>query len=186
MSPDTDKTRETRLRRQAARQGLRLQKSPRRDPSAHDFGTYQLVDDREGWVVLANHQMGQGYGVSLDDIEEWLNRRDFGEWLNRKANHMYKITALMTARPYPPVTTEQRRRYTDAIHQLHSSMILKPTVEWNEHGQALVTLACAGEDASSAAERAEQIIENNAAINAYISVQEVTVTQMEILDGPWD
>ena len=172
MTPD--KTRETRLRRLAARQGLRLQKSPRRDPNAWDFGTYQLVDDRGGWVVLANHQIGHGYGMSLDDIEEWLNGGVI---------HMYKITALMKARPYPPVTEEQRQRFTEAIHHLHSNVVMQPSVTWDEPGQAQVTLACGGEDASSAAGRAKSIIDGNAAKVAHIYVREVEVINAEALES---
>jgi hypothetical protein len=187
MSPDTDKTRETRLRRQAARQGLRLEKSPRRDPSARDFGTYRLADEREGWIVLPNDQASQGYGMSLDDIEAWLNRHDIGEWLNRKAIHMYKCTVLMQPRAYPSVSAEQRQRLTDTVHhQLGSNMVMQADVQWNEQGQALVTLACGGEDASSAARSAEQIVDRYAANNAHIHVQEVQVIKMEMLEGPWD
>jgi hypothetical protein len=39
-----EKVRENRLRRMAARQGLQLVKSRRRDPRALDYGTYWLVD----------------------------------------------------------------------------------------------------------------------------------------------
>jgi len=172
MTPD--KTRETRLRRLASRQGLRLQKSPRRDPHAWDFGTYQLVDDRDGWAVLANRQIGGGYGMSLDDIEEWLTR---------EATRMYKITALMKPRPYPPVTAEQRQRFTDAIHHLHSNVVMQPTVTWDEPGQALVTLACGGEDTSSAADRAKTIIDGNAAKVAHIYVREVEVINAVALES---
>lgn len=177
MAPDTDKTRETRLRRLAARRGLRLQKSPRRDPRAWDFGTYQLVDDREGWVVLANQQIGQRYGMTLDDIEEWLNR---------EVIHMYKIMALMKPRSYPAVTEEQRDRFTDAIHQLHSNVVMQPSVTWDERGQALVTLACGGEDVSAAADRAKSIIDRNAANVAHIYVGEIEVISVQALeDAVW-
>ena len=38
------KIRENRLRRMAERQGVKLQKSRRRDPHALDYGTYRLID----------------------------------------------------------------------------------------------------------------------------------------------
>lgn len=44
------KTRESRLRRAAQRQGLELKKNRRRDPFALDYGTYRLLDWR-GSVV---------------------------------------------------------------------------------------------------------------------------------------
>jgi len=172
MAPDTDKARETRLRRLAERRGLRLQKSPRRDPHASDFGTYQLVDAREGWIV-AEQPAGQGYGMTFDDIEEWLG----------KAVLMYKITALMKVRSFPALSAEQRQRFTGAISDLFSRMIMPPSVEWDERDQARVTLACGGEDAPSAADRAREIIERNAANVAHIYVQDVDVIEVALLQG---
>jgi hypothetical protein len=63
-----EKTRETRLRRMAERQGLELRKSRRRDPLAKDYGRYWVVDaevgrpaDRFPWE-----------GADLDGVEEFL------------------------------------------------------------------------------------------------------------------
>ena len=69
---NTDKTRENRLRDTAKRQGLRLEKSRRRDPRALDYGTFQLVDVQADTVVA--HTTSFGYGLSLDDVEKWLSR----------------------------------------------------------------------------------------------------------------
>ena len=69
-----DKVRENRLRRMADRQGLRLEKSRRRDPSALDFGTYGIVDARTNAVVAHGGNVFNGYGLSLDDVEEYLTR----------------------------------------------------------------------------------------------------------------
>lgn len=66
-----EKVRENRLRRAAARQGLILEKSRRRDPQAWDYGTYQLVDARMNGLVLGISELG-GYGMSLDQIEASL------------------------------------------------------------------------------------------------------------------
>jgi hypothetical protein len=151
---------------------MRLQKSPRRDPSASDFGTYQLVDAREGWIV-AEQLAGQGYGMTLDDIEEWLG----------KVVPIYKITALMRVRPFPALSAEQRQRFTGAIGDLFSRMIMPPSVEWDEHDQARVTLACGGDDVSSATDRAREIIERNAANVAHIYVQDVNVIDVTLLQG---
>ena len=173
MSPDTQKTWETRLRRQADRRGLRLQKSPRRDPGAWDFGTYQLVDAREGWVV-AEQMTGQGYGMTLDDVEEWLNG---------KADRMYKITALLEVRPFPAPSAEQRQRFTGAIGSLFSRVIMQPSVEWDGDTQARVTLACGGENSATASERAKEIIDRNAANMAHLYVIGVEVLQAEPLEA---
>jgi hypothetical protein len=171
MSPDAGKTRETRLRRQAERRGLRLQKSPRRDTRAWDFGTYQLVDAREGWVV-AEQMPGQGFGMSLDDVEEWLNA---------KAADMYKITALMKVRPFPAPSAGQRQRFTNAIAELFSRVIMQPSVQWDDDTQAHVTLACGGENATTASERAKEIIDRNAANMAHLYVIGIEVIETELL-----
>ncbi|GAB3535433.1 hypothetical protein GCM10027403_13050 [Arthrobacter tecti] len=67
-----EKVRENRLRRAAERQGLRLMKSRVRDPRALLYGTYQLADTRTDSIVLANHTLQQGYGMGLDDVEQYL------------------------------------------------------------------------------------------------------------------
>jgi hypothetical protein len=174
VSPDTGKTRETRLRRLAERQGLRLEKSPRRDPRASDFGTYQLVDAREGWTVLTDQHIAHGYGMSLDDIEAWLTQ----------AYRMYKITAIMKVRPYPAPTTEQQARFVDAMRELHSSQLVMPAaVQWSNTDEAQVTLACGGHDSAAATDRAKAIIERNAANVAHIYVNEIVVLETEVLPG---
>ncbi|WP_219413941.1 hypothetical protein [Pseudonocardia nigra] len=67
---ESDKVRENRLRRMAARQRLRLEKSRRRDPRAIDYGTYMLVDPAANTIAVGDHQAG--YGLSLDDVERAL------------------------------------------------------------------------------------------------------------------
>ncbi|GAA1544427.1 hypothetical protein [Nocardioides humi] len=65
-----EKVRENRLRRMADRQGLRLNKSPRRDPRALDFGTFTIV---RGDEVVA------GPGLTVDQVEEFLTNGPQGE-----------------------------------------------------------------------------------------------------------
>lgn len=67
------KTHENRLRRKAARQGLKLEKSRLRDPHAIGFGTYMLTDADTRAVVAASG-LPHGYGLDLDDVERHLNR----------------------------------------------------------------------------------------------------------------
>jgi hypothetical protein len=67
-----DKVRENRLRRAVERRGFQLQKRRRRDPRAWDYGTYQIVDPILNAVVWADWATGQGYGLTLEDVEEWL------------------------------------------------------------------------------------------------------------------
>ena len=59
--------REARLRRQAIRQGLMLQKSRRRDPQQVDFGRFWLIEPYLNALVAGDH-----YGLSLDEVEDWL------------------------------------------------------------------------------------------------------------------
>jgi hypothetical protein len=66
MADQDVKVRENRLRRMAERQGVRLQKSRRRDRWALDYGHWAIVDSRHGRTVL--------YGVTIDDVEAWLTR----------------------------------------------------------------------------------------------------------------
>ena len=73
MMGDDDRVRENRLRRMAARQGLRLLKSLRRDPYADGYGTYRLVGAQDG-----EHRYGDavtGFGMDLDAVERQLKSR---------------------------------------------------------------------------------------------------------------
>jgi hypothetical protein len=67
-----EKSWENRLRREAARQGLRLEKSRKRNPKAAGFGTYRLVDAGSGAIVASKH--GTGWGLSLREVERQLGR----------------------------------------------------------------------------------------------------------------
>ena len=71
MTDQGEKVRENRLRRMAERQGLRLEKSRRRDPRAVDYGTYRLVDVANN-IVVAGDTSGSGYGMTLDVVEREL------------------------------------------------------------------------------------------------------------------
>lgn len=66
-----NKTRETRLRRAADRQGLRLERSRRRDPRAIDYDRYWLLDLATGDVVAGASPIGRP-AWDLDQIETWL------------------------------------------------------------------------------------------------------------------
>lgn len=74
------KVRENRLRRAAHRQGLRLEKSRARDPRGITYGTYQLVDPHTNTIVYADWAYGRGYGLALDDVEQYLSGGDYPDW----------------------------------------------------------------------------------------------------------
>jgi hypothetical protein len=63
-----DKVRENRLRRMAARQGLFIIKSRRRDPSAIDYGAYWIAD------AYTNTLETSELGFNLDEVEEFLTQ----------------------------------------------------------------------------------------------------------------
>lgn len=79
-----EKVRENRLRRMAERQGMRLEKSRRRDERAVDYGTYHLVDERTNAIVASGLQ--SGYGLDLDEIEETLTEEFTCGRCNRTAS----------------------------------------------------------------------------------------------------
>lgn len=63
------KVRENRARRAAVRQGLELQKSPRRDKNARDYGRFQLLD--EAGAGIFGHEPFP-FSATLDEIEKRL------------------------------------------------------------------------------------------------------------------
>lgn len=70
MTDEQRKVLENRLRRAAARQGLRLMKSRARDPRAIGFGTCMLVDERSDTVVCCG--LSEGYGLDLRGVAAYL------------------------------------------------------------------------------------------------------------------
>jgi len=67
----TDKSREARVRRMLARQGLTLSRSRRRDPRATDYGRYTIGVPGCGTAYEA---------TGLDDIERWATGEDGARW----------------------------------------------------------------------------------------------------------
>jgi hypothetical protein len=67
-----EKVRENRLRQMAKRQRLTLVKSRRRDPRAHDFGLYALIDPDTGGAI--NPALADRWICSwtLDEVEQHL------------------------------------------------------------------------------------------------------------------
>jgi len=63
-----EKTRETRLRRMAERQGLTIRKSRRRDPRAIDYGRW--------WVVHSNTDRRLVELTDIDSLERYLMGED--------------------------------------------------------------------------------------------------------------
>lgn len=66
------RNRENRLRRAAERQGLRLDKSKRRDPNALGHGLYALIDTDTGAVRHSCAPWGM-HTLDLDEVEQYLS-----------------------------------------------------------------------------------------------------------------
>ena len=84
-------TREKRLRRAAARQGLRLSKSPRRNRRADDYGKYRVEDSAPGGSVVAGG-VPYPYSLNLDQVEMVLFPARHGHPLNRDEDFENAIT----------------------------------------------------------------------------------------------
>lgn len=76
MPPGKFKTYENLIRRMAKRQGLRLEKSRRRDVHALDYGAYYLirVETSGGW--RGRELVSSEHGSSLDEIHRSLLGED--------------------------------------------------------------------------------------------------------------
>ncbi len=68
----TRKVRENRLRRMAARQGLVLEKSPRRDTLALDYGLWRVGRKGAHGVVWEKGRRPGNFPATLDEIERRL------------------------------------------------------------------------------------------------------------------
>jgi hypothetical protein len=66
------KVRENRLRRMALRQGLVLEKSPRRDPLALDYGLWRIGRKAARGIAWEKGPRSGTYPATLDDIERRL------------------------------------------------------------------------------------------------------------------
>lgn len=71
---DARRTREQRLRRAAARQGFRLERSRQRDPRGLAYDTYRLVAAHDGESLVAGDPRSGGYGLTLDEVEAFLGQ----------------------------------------------------------------------------------------------------------------
>ena len=98
-------TREKRLRRAAARQGLRLSKSSRRDPHANEYGKYRVEDPHRSGAIVAGGSPFD-YSLGLDEVERVLfpdRYRGRGRPLRRDEDYENAIT------PHAPHDGDWRR-----------------------------------------------------------------------------
>jgi len=64
---ETDKTRESRLRRHLRKHGVRIQKSRIRNPNINNYEHYRLIQIDTNTVIDGLH-----YDMTLDEIEMYL------------------------------------------------------------------------------------------------------------------
>jgi hypothetical protein len=69
---EEDKVRANRLRRAAARQGLQLNKSRRRDPRALDYDGWMITELSTNTVVAG--ATPHKFSMTLDEVEKYLTR----------------------------------------------------------------------------------------------------------------
>jgi hypothetical protein len=67
-----EKVLENRLRRQLQRMGYRLMKSRARDPYDITFAGYQVVDVRTNGLAAGHGNVGRGYALTLDGVQDWI------------------------------------------------------------------------------------------------------------------
>ena len=79
MTDNEFKVRENRVRRAVARRGFALEKARRKDPQAWDFATYHVIDPRARVVIVYGHDPRGAFGMTLDDVEQWLADTAKGE-----------------------------------------------------------------------------------------------------------
>lgn len=105
---------ENRLRRAAERQGLRLEKSRRRDPNAIDFGRYALIDPTYGGAVHDAAPWGI-HALDAEDVAIYL----WGDWDDDDE----------PKRPVAPPTAAQRGDYQRAGGVRHAEPSAAPVRE---------------------------------------------------------
>jgi hypothetical protein len=141
MTEQDYKVLENRLRRAAARQGLRLEKSRARDPRAVEYGTYQLID------IVANTRASgsgaqRGYGVGLHEVARTLDEYPLS-WFSQLLTPDERV-ALLT-NPFGPLPAPLAERL---IHRPGISMTYwegsSDPRQWTLSAVAARRLAAAG------------------------------------------
>lgn len=95
----------------------------------------------------------------------------------------FRVTARMTAGPYPALTNDRRSFFQAAIAAAHRAGDLEPpTVRWDMLDEATVTMACEAHDPPAAAEAIRSIIRKNAELVAHIGVREIEIISISPSD----
>jgi hypothetical protein len=87
----------------------------------------------------------------------------------------FKVTARMTAGPYPALTNDRRSFFQAAIAATHQPGSPEPAVRWDMLDEATVTMECEAHEPSAAAETIRSVIMKNAELVAHIGVREIEI-----------
>jgi hypothetical protein len=87
----------------------------------------------------------------------------------------FRVTARMTAGPYPALTNDRRSFFQAAIAATHQAADAESAVRWDMLDEATVTLECEAHEPSAAAETTRSIIRKNAELVAHIGVREIEI-----------
>jgi hypothetical protein len=88
----------------------------------------------------------------------------------------FKVTARMTAGPYPALSNDRRSNFQAAIAATHRTGSLEPPiVRWDMLDEATVTIECEAHDPSTATETVRSIIRRNAEFVAHIGVRQIEI-----------
>jgi hypothetical protein len=91
----------------------------------------------------------------------------------------FRVTARMTAGPYPALTNDRRSHFQAAIAAAHRADDLNPPiVRWDMLDEASVTLECEAHEPSAAAEAVRSIIRRSAEFVAHIGVREIEIVSI--------
>lgn len=91
--------------------------------------------------------------------------------------HRFRVTARMTAGPYPALTNDRRSHFQAAIAATQRTGDLKPaTAQWDMLDEATVTMECEAHEPSAAAAIVSSLIRRNAELVAHIGVREIEIT----------
>jgi hypothetical protein len=96
----------------------------------------------------------------------------------------FKVTARMTAGPYPALTNDRRSFFQAAIAAIRQPGSLEPSARWDMLDEATVTMECEAHEPSAAAETVRSIIRKNAELVAHIGVREIEILSVSPATKP--
>jgi hypothetical protein len=95
----------------------------------------------------------------------------------------FRVTARMTAGPYPALTNDRRSFFQAAIDATcGTGNVARPTAQWDMLDEATVTMECEAHEPSAAAEITRSVIRKAAELVAHIGVREIEIVSVSPSD----